>query len=127
MLNSDGSVKEEYQGQEAYVKFAKKHSSGDMQKAYKNASAVLGGVHNMRELGLGWKQFQGTVSQFEKLQKLFKLYEIEELSRVEGQKKVAKEVFKGDIVKTYKNVSVLRELLLGSLESFKELNWKRKH
>jgi len=98
-----------------------------MQKAYMNVSAVLGGVHNTRELGLGWKKFQGTVSQFEKLQKLFKLYEIEELSGVEGQKKVAKEIFKGDTVKTYKNVSVLREPLLGSWEAFKELNWIKKH
>ena len=125
ILNKDGSIKEEYKGSDGYVNFSKKYFEGDMQKAYLNVSAVLGGVLEVRKLKLGWKKFQGTVDQFKDLKKLFESIEREELEGEKGQSRVAREIFKGNKIKAYDMVSALREELLGSKEGFKELNWKK--
>ena len=125
ILNSDGSIKEEYKGSDGYVNFVKKYFEGDMLKAYKNVSAVLGGVREMRRLNIGWKQFQGTVDQFKDLKKLFKSIEREELKGEKGQLRVATEIFKGNKIKAYDMVSALREELLGRAEVFDELDWRK--
>ena len=59
-----GQIRTEYLGMEGYALFADRHYDGNMLKAYMNISAILGGVKRTRELGLGWKQFPGTVSEF---------------------------------------------------------------
>ena len=125
ILNKDGSIKEEYKGSDGYALFTEKYFEGDMQKAYINVSAVLGGVLEVRKLKLGWKQFQGTVDQFKELKELFESTKREELRGEKGQSRVAKEIFKGNQRKAYDMVSVLKEELLGSKEEFKELNWKK--
>ena len=38
-------------------------------------------------------------------------------------KKWRRKIFKGNTKRTYRNVSVLREHLLGSREAFKDLGW----
>ena len=65
---------EEYTGMKGYALFSDKYFSGNMQKAYMNVSAVLGRVHAIRELGLEWKIFKGTVNQFVGLKDLFNRY-----------------------------------------------------
>ena len=125
ILNKDGSIKEEYKEMKGYAKFAKKYFNNDMQKTYKNVSAVLGGASEMEKLG--WKNFAGTVDQFQKLKELFERNQIEELKGKKGLSRVAKEIFKENTRKTYKMVSALREYLLGSREAFNTLDWKSRN
>ena len=125
IFNEDGSIKGEYKGSDGYVKFAKDHCKGNMLKAYKNVSAVLGGVFEMKRLKLGWKSFQGTVDQFKNLKELFESIEREELRGEKGQSRVAREIFKGNKRRAYDMVSALKEELLESKEAFKKLNWKK--
>ena len=125
VLNEDGSIREEYKGSDGYASFAKKYFEGNMQKAYKNVSSVLGGVLEMRRLNIGWKNFQGTVDQFKDLKKLFESIEREKLKGEKGQSRVAREIFKGNKIKAYDMVSALREYLLGRAEAFDELDWRK--
>ena len=118
-------VIEKHKGMKGYASFAEKYFEGDMQKAYKNVSAVLGGVLEMRKLNIGWKNFQGTVDQFKDLKKLFESNKREELKGEKGQSRVAREIFKGNKRKAYDMVSALREYLLGRAEAFDELDWRK--
>ena len=123
ILDENGVLRPEYIGMEGYALFAEQEFSGEMQKTYANVSAVLGGFKAIKELGLGWKQFQGNVLQFYTLKELFDTYGVKELKGLDGQGKVAREIFDGNRRKAYKNVSVLREELLGSRKAFNELKW----
>ena len=123
ILDESGKLREKYIGQEGYPLFAKDHYGEAMLKAFMNISSVLGGHANMKNLGLDWKCFFGTVFEYQNLAQLFKNNDPLAFQGVEGQKKVAKEIFKGNTKRTYNNVSALREHLLGSLEAFKDLGW----
>ena len=125
ILDRNGNIKTEFIGMDGYALFADTHFSGNMLKAFKNISAVLGGVHAMRELGLNWKQFLGFSSQYYGLKKMFDNYGVKSLKGLEGQDKVAKEIFKGNTRKAYDSVSILRENLLGNRKAFNELKWLR--
>ena len=125
ILKEDGSIREEYKGSGGYANFAKKYFEGNMLKAYKNVSAVLGGFREMRRLKLGWKSFEGTTDQFKDLKKLFESIEREELKGKKGQLRVAREIFKGNKKRAYDMVSALREYLLGRAEAFDELDWRK--
>ena len=94
-----------------------------MLKAFLNVSAVLGGHSNMKALGLEWKYFLGNVDEYQNLTQLFQETEITELQGIEGQQKVAERIFKNELKRTYRNVSTLREILLGSREAFTDLEW----
>ena len=123
ILDESGKPREKYIGQEDYALFAKDHYDGDMKKAFMNVSSVLGGHANMKSLGLDWKCFFGTVFEYQNLAQLFKNNDPLAFQGVEGQKRVAKEIFKDDLKRTYRNVSSLRVHLLGSWEAFKDLGW----
>ena len=123
ILDEEGNVKEEYISMEGYILLSEKHYEGDMHKTFQNVSAVLGGYLVMQQLGFTWKHFIGTVSEYENLIRFFKSSSIESFQGVEGQKRVAKKIFKGNERKTYNNVSVFREQLLGSREAFTDLQW----
>ena len=123
ILNEKGEIREEYIGMEGYARFAEEYYAGDMKKAYINVSSVLGGVHATRKLGLGWKQIQGSVSQFNALKEIFSIYSVKELKEMQSQ--IARDIFDGDKSKLYVNVSVLREELIGDRETFNKLNWQR--
>ena len=66
ILNEDGSIKEEYKGSDGYALFAEDYFEGNMEKAYKNVSAVLGGGSRLMKQ-LDWQGYQGQVSDFNKL------------------------------------------------------------
>ena len=123
ILKEDGSIREEYKGSDGYALFAEKYFKDDMQKAYKNVSAVLGGVLEMRKLKLGWKSFEGTTDQFKDLKELFENNKRGELKGEKGQLRVANEIFKGNTAKAYDMVSALKEYLFGSKKAFDELDW----
>ena len=125
ILDVGGELRLEYKGMEGYALFSEQHFVGSMQKAYINISTVLGGFRAIRELGLGWKQFPGSASQFHALKDLFDRYTVEQLKGSKGQGQVAGEVFDGDRRKTYDSVSILREELLGNRKAFNELKWTR--
>ena len=126
LFNENIELKEEYLGMEGYANLAERLYQGDMQKTYKNVSAALGGAESMKELGLGWKVFQGAADQYRELKKLFAAKSIEELGGIKGQEYAAEAIFEKDTRRTYRNVSNLREELLGSREAFEQLNWREK-
>ena len=124
ILTPNGEVKLKYRGSEGYALYADRYHSADMQKTYLNVSAVLGGVHKIRQLGLAWKKFEGSTSQYQILKALFNKYGLEQLKASKGgQDKVAREIFNGNKKKAYLNVSALREELLGNRSAFNELKW----
>ena len=51
----------------------------------------------MKNLGLDWKCFLGTVFEYQNLAQLFKNNDSLAFQGVEGQKRVAKEIFKDDL------------------------------
>ena len=125
LLNESGELKEEYLGMKGYAAFADKHFQGEMLKIFLNVSAVLGGAKAMKELGLGWKLFRGTTDQYRELKELFDTNSIGKLRDRKGQEYIAETIFKENTIRTYVNVSNLREELLGSWGAFKQLNWQK--
>lgn len=117
--------KDEYLGMAGYVEYAAAYHDGNMGKAYQNVSAIIGGYRRMEALGLNWKRFDGTVSEYQNLLQLFKQADLKELEGCEGQKRVAKTIFKGRRKgkKAYRNVFSLAEILLGDETAFRGLNW----
>ena len=125
ILDEEGRVREEYQGMSGYARFARDHYGRDMSKTFKNISAVLGGRINMKLLGLDeWKSFQGSSVEYYNLIQLFQEMEIEELQGLEGQRKVAEEIFEGNKRRAYRNVSLFREVLIGNKKPLKDtMKW----
>ncbi len=117
---------EKFKGPIGYAEYAKLYHSGRMLQAFQNVSAVLSKEEFSK---LGWKVFLGTSDQFYKLIEYFKTHKFEDYKGKKGQKELADKIFGGNMINTYKNVSVLRELLFGNREKFKKLiesGWKRK-
>ena len=124
ILNSDESVKKEYKGMSGYGKYAEEYHGKAMQKAFINVSAVLGGYWGMKEIGLNWKQFGGSVSEYYNLFQLFEVNKAMDFEGIEGQRKVAEEIFEGDKKRAYRNVSLFREVLVGSKKPLKDtMRW----
>ncbi len=127
ILTSDGKIREEYKDMDGYETLAKDHYEGMMEKTFVNVSAVFGGTKAMIKLEIEWKSFAGSVVQYEKLIQLFEGNDMSVFQGREGQKSIANELFKGNTIKTYINVSTLRERLLGGdRRRFSLLNWERK-
>lgn len=121
----DGSIKPEYIGQaEGYPRFADDHFDGDMQKTFQNVSAVS----TKQEMAdLGWKAFQGSTTQFNDLIEDFINHYPDGWIGLDGQQRIADQIFRGNRIATYKNVSVLRVYLFGGDGSeFRELGWSYK-
>ena len=124
VLNFDGSVREEYRGMSGYGRYAKEYHGENMQKAFKNVSAVLGGYWGMKEAGLNWKHFIGSVSEYDNLLQLFEVNKAMDFAGIEGQRRVAEEIFGGDKKRAYLNVSLFREILVGSKKPLKDtMGW----
>ena len=125
ILDEEGRVREEYRGMSGQALFAREHYGRNMQKTFQNVSVVLGGHINMNLLGLDeWKVFQGSSEEYYNLIQLFQEREIKELQGLEGQKKVAEDIFEGDKERAYRNVSLLREVLVGNKKPLKDtLKW----
>ena len=124
ILDKKGNVKEGYQGPEGYVRYADefykgdRKEFGDIKKAYKNVSAVLS-KEEIKELA--WKVFFGDTGQFRSLFEFFKNHDFEDYKGTEGQKKIARMIFKDHLRNTYRNVSALREYLFHYKDEFKDL------
>ena len=127
IIDENGKLREEFFGMDGYAAFAKEYYESRMQKAFKNTSAVLGGRNEMKRLGFGWKVFLGSSSQYHELIKFFRITDRELLKGFEGQKLTANIVFEGHTLNTYKNVSMLRETLLGDRKEFTRLGWRREN
>ena len=124
ILDEKGKVKGEYQGVEGYARYAdefyggEKKEFGGMQKTYQNVSAVLS-KEEMKNLG--WKMFFGDTRQIRALFEFFKNHSFEDYKGVEGQKEIARMIFKDHLVHTYRNVSTLRDYLFNDKDEFKNL------
>ena len=126
ILNEDGSIREEYKGSDGYSQFAEKYFEADMQKAYQNVSAVLGGGSRLMKQ-LDWQQYQGQVSDFNKLREkiLNKDGSIrEEYKGSDGYALFAEKYFEADMLKAYINVSAV---LGGGSRLMKQLDWQAYH
>ncbi|MCY4512766.1 MAG: hypothetical protein OXB86_03660 [Bdellovibrionales bacterium] len=124
VLDSKGRLKKKYRGMSGYARYAKEYHDGAMEKAFKKVSSVLGGYQSMKEIGLNWNKFRGSVSEYNNLLQLFEANKVMDFKGIEGQKKVAKEVFGGNKRRAYRNVSVFREILVGSKKPLQEtMGW----
>ena len=132
IFNKEGSVREGYVGMDGYALFSEKYMDGQMLKAFKNVSAVL----NRAEFAdLIWQQFQGTAVQFHALLEDFIKHYPEGYKGLKGQQRLADQIFKGDMLKTFRNVSVLRGYFFGEDKGkdgkfikhrkFRALDWLR--
>ena len=127
ILDSEGNVRKEFRGQEGQIRFADMHYNSNMNKAYGNVSAVLGGKDAMKALGLEeWTVFKGGTEEFRALRG--KILDSEGNVRKEylgrgGQIRFADRYYKGNMNKTYQNVSAV----LGGKDAMKALGleeWK---
>ena len=129
ILDEEGNVKEEYQGPEGYARYGGEFYGGkklgDMQKTYINVSAVLS-KEEMKDLA--WRVFFGNTGQFHSCFEFFKNHGFEDYKGAEGQKKIARLIFKDHLRNTYMNVSALRVYLFHDKDEFKNLRksgWSR--
>ena len=120
ILKSGGSIKEEYIEQDGYLRFAKEHWGGNMQKAFRNVSAVL---EKSKFKKLSWQQFPGSVKEFKELKgKILKagVFIKEEYVEQDGYFKFAKEHYSGEMLKAFQTVSAVLEK-----SKFKKLSWQQ--
>ena len=131
ILDEKGDVRKEYQDSEGYALYVDEFYGGErkefgaMQKPYQNVSAVLS-KEEMKDLG--WKVFFGNTGQFRALFEFFKNHGFENYKGSEGQKKLAKMIFKDHLRNTYRNVSTLRNYLFNDKDEFTDLResgWSR--
>ena len=101
--------KEEFKGVEGYVLYAERFYEGDMKKTFTNVSAVL---TKQEKSDFEWKVFFGHTEQFYKLFDFFKNHNFEDYKGEEGQRKIAKLIFKNNLRATYTNVSTLRGIFI---------------
>ena len=119
VLDHQGNFKKEYQGMEGYAKFADEFYNGNMIKTYKNVSAVSDKRVFKQS---GWQHFHGSTQEFRALkaqildhQGNFKA----EYQGTEGYAKFADEFYKGDMFKTFMNVSAVLDKRI-----FKQSGWQ---
>ena len=110
ILNNNGKVREEYMGMEGHALFAEKYMDGKMRKAFQNVSSAL---DKAEFADLDWQHFQGTSIQFHALLEDFIENYPEGYKGLRGQQRVENQIFKGDRLKAYRNVSVLRGYFFG--------------
>ena len=123
ILDGNHYPKDQYLGMDGFCEYATTYHGGNMSKSGQNVLAVFGGYREMEALGLNWKIFNGTVSEYQNLLQLFKQTDIREFEGCEGLKEVAKRIFKRNRRRTYENVFNLEEILLGKQDSFIYLSW----
>ena len=125
VLNESGNVRQEFVGMEGCARFADQEFSGDMFKTYKNISSILGGSSSRLMKKLGWQEFNGRTEIFRKLRSLI-LDENgnvrEKFMGMEGYVRFADQEFRGDMFKTYLNIS---SVLGGAKSEFmQKLDWR---
>ena len=118
VLDDKGNVKKEYKGIKGNIRYADKFYNGDMLKNYINVSAALS-KEEMKKVD--WKMFFGDTGQIHSLFEFFKNHSFEDYRGGEGQKKIAKMIFKDHLKRTYMNVSTLRNYLFNDGDEFKDL------
>ena len=119
ILNEKGSVKKDYQRPVGYARYADEFYGGDMQKSYRNVSAVLS---ELEKKSLNWQSYQGSTKEFreERSKVLNEKGNIKkEYQDQEGYALYSDEFYLGDMQKAYRNVSAV----LSELEKT-NLNWQ---
>ena len=118
--DSDGKIKQKFTGMDGYIKVAVKHFGGDMLITFKNVSAVLS-KSEMKQLE--WQQFQGTVSEYNRLKSLITDEDGNikpDYKGMDGLAKLAEEHFDGKMGKAFVNVSAV-----SSKSEFKKFGWQQ--
>ena len=126
ILDEQGNIKKEYQGQFGYARYADEFYGGErkelgkMQKTYQNVSAVLS---ESEKKNLNWQQYYGSTKEFrqERLQILDETGNIKkEYQGQFGYVRYSDEFYAGKMQTTYINISAV----LSESEK-KSLNWQQ--
>ena len=117
ILVDQKNVRSKYKGMKGYLLYANDFYKGDMQITYKNISTVL----NKRQIReLGWQYFQGSTKDYNKTEtQILNENARSKYKGMEGYALYADHFNKGDMRKTYKNVSVVL-----SKRQMRELDWQ---
>ena len=120
LIDANGSPKKKYTGQEGYLKIADTYFKGNMRGAFTTISSVLSSVLFKK---LGWKQFQGTTSEFKELknQILDEAGELKEeyIGQETGYSQFADTYYGGEMTRAFINASSVLSSVL-----FKKLGWQ---
>ena len=120
LLDEEGQIRPEWTSEDAYTVLSTKYAEQDMNKTFINVRSVLGAE---RFALLGWRQFQGSVSEFQFLKN--RLLDEEGNPRPEqaGQETYLKLVEEysstHNMRKTFRNASIVM-----GLNRFRQLGWK---
>ena len=95
-------------GIEGYINAARDLYRGDMAKTFKNISAVA--QMNGQAMPDGWQCFHGNTTEFRFLARRLRLGKIN--TSIEGYLNIADELYKGDMGKTFRNISVVAHMNL---------------
>ena len=111
IIDEKGKIKQEFVGMNGQAEFAEDHFGGIMLRAFLNVSAVLSKSEFKK---FGWQQFQGTVSEYNRLKSLITdengNISSDFLKNYEGMERYAKfaeEYFDGNMRKAFLNVSAV--------------------
>ena len=119
ILDEQGNIKKEYQGQFGYARYADEFYDGKMQTTYQNVSAVLS---ESEKKNLNWQQYYGSTKEFrqERSQILDEKGNIKKEYRDQkGYVRYSDEFYIGKMQKAYQNVSAV----LSESEK-RSLNWQ---
>ena len=122
VLNSDGSIKEEYKTMDGYVRATEEWFEGRMLDTYISVLGVLG---KKRFYQLDWRQFPGTLHEFRQVQDI--LLDSngvikEEYKYMNGYERFTEDYVTKNMYRDFSSVSTV----LGS-QKFKELGWRQFH
>ena len=102
LSNKTGGVKTEYKNSQGYRKYANRFYSGDMEKTFRNASAVL---EKEQFTKLKWKKYHGSTVQYERERNRILNSKGEVKYReIEGQVAYANQYYKGNMYKAFRMV-----------------------
>ena len=120
IIDKAGKIKQKFVGMDGQAEFAQKYFGGNMRKVFLNVSAVSSKSEFEK---LGWQQFQGTVSEYNRLRSLITDEDgniKQEYKGMDGLARFAEEHFDENMLKAFANVSavlggvlIMRELELG--------------
>ena len=111
-FNPDGKLKEQYKQQNGYMLYAKKHTNGNLTKAFMYMKYLPSSIQK----NLNWYYYQGSIEDLERDIALFPQYQ-----DMEGLIRFASKFYKGYIIKAYYNILTIFK---GDKEKlYKEMGW----
>ena len=123
VMDDNGNPREEILGMDGLATLADQYYESNMLKSFKKYFCCFGREEGNETIGAWVESVFWSSSQYHELIDFFRTTDRELLKGFEGQKLTANIVFEGHTISTYKNVSTLRETLLGDRKEFTRLGW----